>query len=130
MAAMPVKVLYVDDDPFLREIAEILLGRRGDLDVHFVDSGEAALRHVDKGDWIPDVIVLDVCMPGLDGLSTYEEMKKRHALANARYAFVSGLGDLSGRERLPRNGEPVIKKPFDTATFAEKIAKLAGDRGA
>jgi two-component system, OmpR family, response regulator len=127
MADMPVKVLYVDDDPFLREIAEILLGRRNDLDVRFMDSGEAALRHVDEGDWIPDVIVLDVCMPGLDGLSTYEEMKKRQALAHARYAFVSGLNDFRGHERLRENGGHVIAKPFDVATFAEQIANL-GDR--
>jgi two-component system, OmpR family, response regulator len=127
---MPVKVLYVDDDPFLREIAEILLGRRNDLDVRFVDSGEAALRHIDEEDWIPDVIVLDVCMPGLDGLSTYEEMKKRDALAHARYAFVSGLSDFRSRERLQESGGHVITKPFDVATFAEQIANLVGDRRA
>ncbi len=127
---MPVKVLYVDDDPVLREIVEILLGRRSDFEVRFMESGEEALSLVDEGGWVPDVIVIDACMPGLDGLSTYREMKKRHTLARARYAFATGLNDPDGLDRLQQYaGAHVIAKPFDVSTFADQIASLAGGPG-
>lgn len=121
-----MRLIYVDDDPDLRDIAEWALMQRSDFDVRLLPSGEAALALVDRGDWIPDLVVLDAKMPGLDGPATLAALRLRPALAETRFAFVSAARGAE-REALEQcRVDAVLKKPFDPATFADTLAEIAG----
>ena len=71
------RVLLVDDEPDFTDTLVRRLGMR-QLNVHGVYSGVDALKHVDQNE--VDVVVLDVRMPGMDGIQTLREIKARHPL--------------------------------------------------
>ena len=74
-AAAPPQVLVVDDDADLRQLLCTYLGSNG-LDVHTAEDGESMRRQLAEG--LPDLIVLDLMMPGEDGLSLTRWLKARH----------------------------------------------------
>lgn len=119
-----MRILYVDDDPDLREIAEWALSGRPALDVRMVDSGSAAIALVDRGDWVPELIVLDVKMPGLDGPQTLALLRERAILRDTRFAFVSAARGAE-REALGALGvSAVLAKPFDPGSFADSLIAI------
>jgi DNA-binding response OmpR family regulator len=67
------KVLIVDDEAHIRELCELYLGREG-FNVESVGDGEEAVRAVAQGK--PDLVVLDVMLPGMDGLAVCREIRK------------------------------------------------------
>ncbi|MBW2609887.1 MAG: response regulator [Deltaproteobacteria bacterium] len=71
------KVLVVDDEVEFLETLVKRLSKR-DLEVHGLDSGEKALEFLEQD--YADVVVLDVKMPGMDGIETLRELKKRHPM--------------------------------------------------
>jgi CheY-like chemotaxis protein len=66
------KILYVEDDPDIREIATLALRDVGGLNVKVCESGELALKEVD--DFGPQLILLDVMMPDMDGPETLKAL--------------------------------------------------------
>ena len=68
------RVLVIDDDPGVREYMEALVSRQG-YEVFAAADGEEALEKV--GDMEPDLITLDVVLPGIDGLATLAQLKKK-----------------------------------------------------
>jgi len=72
-----MKLLLVDDESDFRETLLKRMQRRN-VDVHGVDSGDLALAWL--ADNAADVVILDVRMPGMDGIETLQEIKKRHPL--------------------------------------------------
>ena len=73
-------VLYVDDEPDIREVVELSLGLVGGLAVHTCDSGDRALQILPQ--LRPDLILLDVMMPRLDGPSTLQRLRSRFDLSH------------------------------------------------
>ena len=67
-------VLIVDDNPDLLKLLFFFLQNRG-IDVLVADSGQAALERVNEK--IPDIILLDVLMPGMDGFETLQKLKEK-----------------------------------------------------
>ena len=72
-----MKLLLIDDESDFRNTLLKRLQRRN-VDVHGVDSGEAALTWMKTGE--ADVVILDVRMPGMDGIETLRQIKSRHPL--------------------------------------------------
>ena len=70
----PFRVLVIDDDPGVRDYLEALVSRQG-YQVFAVPSGEEALRTLERTR--PDLVTLDVVLPGMDGLETLRQLKKR-----------------------------------------------------
>lgn len=77
MGASSIKVLLVDDEPGFLDVLDRRLGKRG-LVVTLAQSGEQALEALERAP--VDVVVLDVKMPGLDGLQTLREVKRLQPL--------------------------------------------------
>ena len=104
----PVRVMLVDDDPRFRVvIGEYLSGRR--VDVEAAESGEAALERLDA--FAPDVVLLDLLMPGLGGLETLRRI--RAAAPRVRVIMVTGHEDLGmARRALAVGAADYLTKPF------------------
>ena len=82
-----LRVLHVDDEPDIREVVEFSLGLDADLVVRSSSSGEEALAVVD--DWAPDVILLDVMMPVMDGPATLARLQSNPGTAHIPVVFMT-----------------------------------------
>ncbi len=111
-----IKVLMVDDEAQFRATTERILTRRGFQTV-MAASGEEAIEKLDKN---PDVVVLDIKMPGMDGHETLHEIKKHRP--ELPVIILTGHGDLpSAREARDKGAFDYLSKPCDIDTLATKI---------
>ena len=113
------RVLVVDDElDFLETFVDRLKMR--DLDVTGVESGEKALEVLDKQDF--DLVILDVKMPGMDGIETLQEMKRRLPLMEV--IMLTGHASVeSGIEGMKLGAYDYVMKPADIDDLMEKMRK-------
>lgn len=115
-----IKLLHVEDDADIREIAKMSLELSGEFEVTQCDCGEAALRCVQ--DFVPDVMLLDMMMPGMTGRETLEKMRENPALANVPAIFMTARAQANELDELREIGATeVISKPFDPMMLADQI---------
>jgi DNA-binding response OmpR family regulator len=115
------RVLVVDDDPSIRQICREVL-ELGGYQVRDAGSATAALAEARR--FRPDMIVLDVLMPGIDGYRTAEMMRSDPAIGMAPIMFLSARGDVADKVRAFRSGaEDYMVKPFDAAERLARVAK-------
>jgi CheY-like chemotaxis protein len=124
-------VLYVDDEPDIREIAALALRLDGMLDVQTAGSGVEAIAVARRR--APDLVLLDVMMPGLDGTATLAHFRADPALAAIPVVFVTAKILPSELERFRALGaSDVISKPFDPMRLLDQVravwARLPGRR--
>jgi DNA-binding response OmpR family regulator len=113
-----IKVLMVDDEAQFRATTERILNRRGFKTI-MAASGEEAIEKLDKN---PDVVVLDVKMPGMDGHETLHEIKKRRP--ELPVIMLTGHGALpSAQEARDKGAFDYLTKPCDIDTLAAKISE-------
>ena len=124
-----IRVLLVDDEQrFVKNLTRILKGRG--FDASQALNGREALDMVKKGASF-DVVVLDVKMPGMDGIVTLEEIKKW--APDTEVIMLTGHATLSsGTEAMKKGAFDYIMKPCDIEELCEKIreAQEAEDEGA
>jgi len=125
-----LQVLYVDDEPDIREIAAIALGLDPGIGVRVADSGEQALAIIGAEGWWPDVILLDVMMPGMDGPAVLAAIAQAPRSASIPIVFITARTQSQDRARLLQLGAiGVIGKPFDPMTLAKELrAVLSAER--
>jgi DNA-binding NtrC family response regulator len=121
---LKARVLLVDDEEdFLKTLAE-RLETRG-LKVTTASSGESALAHVEGQEY--DLIVLDLAMPGLDGLETLKRIKARQP--DAEIIMLSGQGSIkTSIEAMKLGACDFLQKPVDIAALLEKISEAKEKR--
>jgi CheY-like chemotaxis protein len=121
------KVLMVDDDPHVRRVAELSLARVGGWKVILAASGPEAIVAAERER--PDLILLDVMMPGMDGLATLSALQARVALASIPVVFMTAKVQEREIERyLGLGAAGLIRKPFDPMTLPDHIRRiLAGE---
>lgn len=115
-------ILAVDDNP--ANLALVRETLKNNYKVSAVTSGEQALRFLEKQ--APDLVLLDVCMPGMDGTETIREMNK---LPNRSWKviFLTALADMDMIEESRALGaEGCIAKPFDPAEILNQITEAIG----
>jgi two-component system alkaline phosphatase synthesis response regulator PhoP len=117
-----MRVLVVDDSVLIREAARLGLQQTGDWEVLTAESGEEALRSAAHER--PDAILLDVVMPGLDGIATAERLASSPATASIPIVLLTAKDDTGQFARLPVRG--VIAKPFDLPALAGQVADVLG----
>jgi CheY-like chemotaxis protein len=113
-------LLYVDDDSDIREIVEIALGLIDNLSVHTSACGEQALRLIPTLN--PDLVLLDVMMPGMDGPTVFMRMRAITKQPKCPVIFVTA-------KALPREiahflelgAAGVIAKPFDPMELGRQV---------
>ena len=122
---LPKKILITDDDPINRKVVENLLKPNG-YDVRCADSGQAALDAVDFDP--PDLILLDLMMPGMDGFEVVRRLKTDAATDRIPIVMLTALDDEGSRARLTSAGISVIlTKPLDRWALQGCINDLLGD---
>jgi len=103
------RVLVIDDDPGVRDYMEALVARQG-YEVSAAADGEEALRNLETTQ--PDLITLDVVLPGMDGLQTLEKLKQR--LPDVPVVMLSGHGQARNIvEAMRRGASDFLRKPFE-----------------
>ncbi len=117
------KILYVEDDADIRTVAEIALDNIGGFTLQICSSGEEAVQCGEN--FAPDLILLDVIMPGMDGPSTLAALRQLKPLANTPVMFMTGMVQAEEIAHLKSLGAmDVIPKPFDPMTLASELNKL------
>lgn len=112
------KVLVVDDEPFNLEIMQEILEE--DYEVSYVKSGAECMDLV--GNLMPDVVLLDVNMPGMSGYEVCQQIKENPKTTDIPVTFVSALDTLA--ERLAGyevGGDDYICKPFEASELLSKV---------
>lgn len=113
-------VLYVDDEPDIREIVQLSLGLAQQLDVQVCESGEQALQLLPLLQ--PQLVLLDVMMPGMDGTATLARMRSDPSLAHIPVVFMTAKAMPQEMTRFRELGAAaVIAKPFDPMQLADRI---------
>lgn len=125
-----LRVLYVDDDDDIRTIASMALRIDEGMEVRAVSSGQAALELLSSEAWRPDVILLDVMMPGMDGFELHAALRERSDLAGAKTIFMTARASRAGLEEYVATGaDGVILKPFDPLTLATEVRAVVARPG-
>lgn len=108
---MALTVCIVDDDVNNINTAGYILSKEG-FDVLGFKSGKAFLKHIDKGD-APDLVLLDVKMPEMDGFETLEGLMQREKAANVPVIFLTADEREDSRKRgMDLGAVGFIEKPF------------------
>jgi CheY-like chemotaxis protein len=122
------RVLHVEDEPDILEVARLALEAVGGLTVEMAESGLVALEKAPA--FGPDLILLDGMMPGMDGPATLAELRKNPATAAIPVVFMTAKvqpHEIAHYVALGALG--VIAKPFDPMTLADQVRALWERRG-
>lgn len=119
----PLRVLYVDDDPDIRDVAELALQRDPAIEVRIADGGAAALSVL--ADWSPDVVMLDVMMPGMDGPAVLAELRARRPEGGPAVVFITARAlEAEVADLVALGARGVITKPFDPLSLAADLRRI------
>ena len=121
----PIKVLVVDDSIVYRQVMQEVIARISDAEcVGTAASGQIALRKISLLQ--PDLVLLDVVMPEMDGPTLLKEMRKRNP--ELRIIFVSGYAEDAFQRNLPEHGQfAFLPKPFTLKQLAAAVKEtMAG----
>lgn len=117
------RVLYVEDEPDIQAVASIALQAVGGFKVQICSSGEEALREVNA--FQPDLILLDVMMPGMDGPGTLAVLRATPGLEQIPVVFMTAKVQPSEVEHYKSLGAlDVIPKPFDPMKLADQVRRI------
>jgi diguanylate cyclase (GGDEF)-like protein len=124
------RILVVDDEALYREVIAEMLGE--EYEILFAANGMAALEiAVVK---VPDLILLDVVMPGIDGYEVHKRLKADHRTCEVPVIFISGLGEVAAETKGLTLGavdyitKPINREPVRARVRAQIMLKVAQDK--
>jgi two-component system alkaline phosphatase synthesis response regulator PhoP len=119
----PRRVLIVDDDPLILDVLTTILDLE-DLEVRSAPDGEAALDRL--AEELPDVVVCDVMMPGIDGLEVCRRIKTNAATADVPVILLTARDRAEDRAAGEAAGcDAYLTKPFSPLDLIDQIAAVA-----
>ncbi|WP_277211768.1 response regulator [Isoptericola croceus] len=119
------RVVVIDDDPSIREVAALALSAIGGHEVHTAGDGTEGVELVRRV--LPDAVLLDVMMPTLDGPTILARMRGMEALREVPVVFLTAKIGAQDISRLGGLGAvAVITKPFDPLDLARELADALG----
>lgn len=114
------RVLHVEDDPSILMVTSVTLEKVGNISVLSCASGKEALEKA--ADFDPQVVLLDVMMPGMDGPSTLQELKLKIDMSNRLILFMTAKVQHNELDYYTGLGaQDVIIKPFDPMTLSKQL---------
>jgi DNA-binding response OmpR family regulator len=122
---MAKKILIVEDDKFLRELISQKLLKEG-YDISEAVDGEKGLKAIK--DEKPDLVLLDLILPGIDGFEVLSEVKEDALLSKIPVIILSNLGQKDDIERALKIGatDYLIKAHFTPAEIVSKVKGILG----
>ena len=119
------RILIVDDEPNIVLALELLMKKEG-YEVHTVDDGEKALHAVH--DLRPDLVLLDIMMPKMDGYEVCQRIRSDASLKSVRIVMLTARGREVEKEKgLALGVDCYITKPFSTREVVAKVKELLTD---
>lgn len=116
------KILLVDDEPNILVPIEFLMRQQG-YEVQKAFSGKEALEVLSG--YAPDVVILDVMMPGMDGFEVAKAIRKLPALRKTRILFLTAKGAEADRNKgYSTGGEVYMTKPFDNEDLVQVVSEV------
>jgi DNA-binding response OmpR family regulator len=113
------RILVVDDEPAIRLLCRVNLEAEG-FQVKEAADGAAAVSIARE--WLPDLILLDVMMPGEDGFAVAERIRDDSALAGVRVLFLTARADIGDHERSHSTGAVGhVTKPFNPSSLGDEV---------
>lgn len=123
------RVLLVEDEPDIQVIVSLALESLGGMTVRVCDTGSQALACA--AEFKPDLILLDVMLPGMDGPTTLRALQERRDLAAIPVIFLTAKAQAHELQQLKSLGAlDVIAKPFNPLTLADTIRAIWSRRDA
>lgn len=117
------RIMLVEDDPDIQLITRLSLEVGGGYDVCVCGSGTEAIQSATA--YAPDLIVLDVMMPGMDGPATMDALRRLPELAATPVVFFTANTQESVRQDLLRRGATdIIIKPIEPNTLVEQVRSI------
>lgn len=115
------RILLVDDQRDIRSIVGLALGKIGRFDLKVCASGMEALESV--GSFTPDLLLLDLSMPSMDGVATLKALRARNVTAPAVF-FTARMNPSELERYSDLNVLGVIPKPFDPLKLAGQLREM------
>ncbi len=120
-----VKILYAEDEQDIQAIARIALEKIGGFKLSMCSSGKEAVN--DVVGFAPDIILLDVMMPEMDGLETLKAIREIPACINIPIIFMTARVQAHEiKHYLELGAVDVIAKPFSPMTLADQVKSILG----
>lgn len=111
-------VLYIEDNLANRKLVQLLIARRHDLDLINAETGREGLRLAE--DHLPDIILLDISLPDLQGDQVLKKLKKTPLTSQIPVIAISGDGMEETRHRFPEF-QAYLEKPVDIQLFYDTL---------
>jgi len=122
---MPAEILIVDDDPLVGNLSSEILNEAG-FSTHLVSDSRLAMAAVKEQN--PKLVMLDILMPGIDGLTLLKQIKADPTMSAIKVAVVSAKSFKAEVDRAKSYGADLfIKKPYDVKGFPMMIKELIGE---
>ncbi len=116
------RILIVDDDPFARESIEALLFKEG-YHLTFAEDGHQALKKA--GEIIPDLILLDVMLPDMDGFEVCQKIRNDPVLFEIPIIFITALDDRDSlHEGIRAGADDFLSKPYDRTELRLRVKTI------
>jgi len=116
------KIVYVEDDQDIRTIGEMSL-QMGHWQIICCDSGLEAIKMAHQE--VPDLLIMDVMMPGMDGISTLKILQTDPLMAQIPVIFMTAKVQFDEINKFKKLGIiDVIRKPFDPMLLATQVTKI------
>lgn len=129
MSRTLARILYVEDEPDIRMVAQMALEAVGGFTVIACPSGSEALAAAPTAQ--ADLLLLDVMMPGMDGPSTLKALRALPATAGTPVIFMTAKVQAAEVAQYRELGAiDVIHKPFDPMELSAQISRIWAQRGA
>lgn len=117
------RILYCEDEPDIQTIVQMALEMIGGFNVCICSSGQEAIAAAPN--FQPQLVLLDVMMPEMDGPTTFQELKKHVEMENIPVIFMTAKAMVDEILELKRLGAAdVIPKPFDPMSLPDKIREI------
>jgi two-component system, OmpR family, alkaline phosphatase synthesis response regulator PhoP len=122
MTERAIRLLLIDDEASIREVTKATLEATGNWDVTLADSGEAGV--VLATETQPDLILVDLMMPGMDGVATYMALREMESISRIPVAFFTAKANMEERQQFEAMGVcAVISKPFEPLTLSADLVR-------
>ena len=122
-----LRILYVDDDQDIRHIVKLSLALDPAIELRVCADGPQALEAVEADDWRPDLVMLDVMMPRMDGPTLMMALRAVTGFATTPFIFVTARARAADVQNYHAAGAVgVILKPFNPLTLAADVRALTG----
>lgn len=117
------RILYAEDEPDVQTVVELTIQSMSDYEIKICENGKVLLDSIDE--YCPDLILLDVMMPEMDGPTTFKTLKAQEKTKDIPVIFMTAKAQVHEVEIFKESGAlGVITKPFDPVNLCSEIEEI------